>query len=648
MEAQVAAGERDAERDGRAGARRARQRRLRGRRAAGGGPHAPAPALRLPAPAQALPALHAGDGRGDVRHPAGRLPRGGRGALRELRPRAHVRVRVLGRLDAAHGRRPVHPHRGDHPAPARQHRPAGRRDPGAARPRVDPGLDRHPDALQHPARATCRCRTPHGHQDLETYVERNSPPDGLLGPHGRLHHEPAEGLVAEREPRRTTSASTTCRASPATTRSTRPCSTCATARCTGFFLLGENPAVGSAHAKLHRLAMAKLNWLVVRDFQEIESASFWHDAPEIETGELATEEIAHRGLLPAGRRAHREGRHASPTPSACCSGTTRRSSRRATAARSSGSCTTSGAGSGRSSPTRDDPKDAPVLDLRWDYPTEGEIEEPSADAVLREISGWDAERQAALRLHRAEGRRLDRRAAAGSTAAATPTASTSRRGASRASEQSWVAPEWGWAWPANRRILYNRASADPDGKPWSERKRYVWWDAEQRQVDGRRRPRLQGRHAARLRAARGREGRGRAARRRAVHHAGRRARLAVRAERPDRRPVPDPLRAARVAVREPALRPAGEPHAAAVPPPRQPVPPLRRRAGRGGLPVRDDHLPPDRAPHRRRHVAHAALPLRAPARDVLRGEPRARRASAASSTAAGRRSSARARRSRRA
>ncbi len=46
-------------------------------------------------------------------------------------------------------------------------------------------------------------------------------------------------------------------------------------------------------------------------------------------------------------------------------------------------------------------------------------------------------------------------------------------------EQSWVAPEWGWAWPANRRILYNRASADPDGKPWSERKAYVWWDEEQ-------------------------------------------------------------------------------------------------------------------------------------------------------------------------
>src|SRR5439155_260067 len=36
--------------------------------------------------------------------------------------------------------------------------------------------------------------------------------------------------------------------------------------------------------------------------------------------------------------------------------------------------------------------------------------------------------------------------------------------------------DWGWAWPANRRILYNRASADREGRPWSERKKWVWWD----------------------------------------------------------------------------------------------------------------------------------------------------------------------------
>ena len=44
--------------------------------------------------------------------------------------------------------------------------------------------------------------------------------------------------------------------------------------------------------------------------------------------------------------------------------------------------------------------------------------------------------------------------------------------------------EWGFAWPANRRILYNRASADPQGRPWSERKKYVWWDGEQKKWTG--------------------------------------------------------------------------------------------------------------------------------------------------------------------
>ncbi|MAL90412.1 MAG: formate dehydrogenase-N subunit alpha, partial [Pseudomonas sp.] len=36
---------------------------------------------------------------------------------------------------------------------------------------------------------------------------------------------------------------------------------------------------------------------------------------------------------------------------------------------------------------------------------------------------------------------------------------------------------WAWSWPANRRILYNRASADPAGNPWDpQKKRLVWWD----------------------------------------------------------------------------------------------------------------------------------------------------------------------------
>jgi formate dehydrogenase major subunit len=44
--------------------------------------------------------------------------------------------------------------------------------------------------------------------------------------------------------------------------------------------------------------------------------------------------------------------------------------------------------------------------------------------------------------------------------------------------------QWGFAWPANRRILYNRASADPQGRPWSERKKYIWWDEDKKQWTG--------------------------------------------------------------------------------------------------------------------------------------------------------------------
>jgi formate dehydrogenase major subunit len=43
---------------------------------------------------------------------------------------------------------------------------------------------------------------------------------------------------------------------------------------------------------------------------------------------------------------------------------------------------------------------------------------------------------------------------------------------------------WGFAWPNDCRIIYNRASARPDGQPWSERKKLVWWDAEKKEWTG--------------------------------------------------------------------------------------------------------------------------------------------------------------------
>ena len=54
-----------------------------------------------------------------------------------------------------------------------------------------------------------------------------------------------------------------------------------------------------------------------------------------------------------------------------------------------------------------DPRDRPVLDLTWDYPTEGPHDEPDAEAVLREINGCDADGRPLSGYTELRGRRLD-------------------------------------------------------------------------------------------------------------------------------------------------------------------------------------------------------------------------------------------------
>ncbi len=244
--------------------------------------------------------------------------------------------------------------------------------------------------------------------------------------------------------------------------------------CKGYFVVGENPAVGSANGKMQRLGMANLDWLVVRDFYLIESATWWKDGPEIETGELRTEDIATEVFFfPAAAHTEKNGsftntqrmlqwHHAAVEP----------------------------AGDARSELwfyyhlgriIRDklagstDEMDRPVLDLTWDYPVEGRLAEPSADAVLREVNGWDADGKALGSYEQLKG---DGSTACGCWIYCGVYADGTNQAARRkpGHEQDWVANQWGWAWPANRRVLYNRASADPDGRPWSDRKALVWWD----------------------------------------------------------------------------------------------------------------------------------------------------------------------------
>ena len=130
-----------------------------------------------------------------------------------------------------------------------------------------------------------------------------------------------------------------------------------------------------------------------------------------------------------------------------------------------------------------DEMDRPLLDLTWDYPTKGRSHEPDAHAVLAEINGYDAD---GAPLDSYTDLRDDGSTRCGCWIYCGVMAGGENRAASRRAgpDASWVAPDWGWAWPANRRILYNRASADPQGRPWSERKAYVWWDADEQRWTG--------------------------------------------------------------------------------------------------------------------------------------------------------------------
>lgn len=248
----------------------------------------------------------------------------------------------------------------------------------------------------------------------------------------------------------------------------------------GYFLLGQNPAVGSAHGRMQRLGMAHLKWLVVRDLNLIESATWWKDGPEIASGELRTEDIATEVFFfPAATHVEKAGsftqtqrllqwRHKAVEPPGDCQSDLQFFIELGNRIRAALAGST-------------DERDRPLLDLTWDYPTD-EHGEPMPEAVLAEINGFHTtgpgagEPLTAYTEMRADG----------STAAGcwiyTGVFATGVNQAARRVPHGGAGPmqdQWGWAWPADRRILYNRASADPDGRPWSERKRLIWWDAQQ-------------------------------------------------------------------------------------------------------------------------------------------------------------------------
>ena len=253
----------------------------------------------------------------------------------------------------------------------------------------------------------------------------------------------------------------------------------------GYLIAGQNPAVASANGRLQRLALANLEWLVVLDLNLIESATFWKDAPEVETGEISPETCGTEVFfLPAASHVEKAGSFTQ---------TQRMLQWREKAVEPRGDQRSDAwffHQLGRRLKARvaasTDPRDEPLQKLAWDHETTGTgvDEEPVAEDLLRRINGIDL----------ATGRTVDgylQLKADGSTSCgcwiysgvyAGEVNQAARRKPHH--QQDRYAPEWGWTWPANRRLIYNRCSADPQGRPWSERKKLVWWDEDRHEWTG--------------------------------------------------------------------------------------------------------------------------------------------------------------------
>jgi formate dehydrogenase major subunit len=249
----------------------------------------------------------------------------------------------------------------------------------------------------------------------------------------------------------------------------------------GLFVMGQNPAVAGSNGRLERKALAKLKWLVVRDMAEIETASFWYESPEVQRGELSPDTIGTEVFLfPAAGTAEKDGTFTN---------TQRLLQFRNKAVEPPGDARSDAwfmyhLGRRLKQRAKKDPRprNAGLNALTWNYPTEGPHHEPLIEEILKEINGFTVADRKQLR-HMKELKN-DGSTACGAWIYCGVFPEEGRNRANERTPNNSLGHGWGFAWPNDCRILYNRASARPDGKPWSERKKLVWWDKQKNEWTG--------------------------------------------------------------------------------------------------------------------------------------------------------------------
>jgi formate dehydrogenase major subunit len=253
----------------------------------------------------------------------------------------------------------------------------------------------------------------------------------------------------------------------------------------GFLADGQNPAVGGPNAKLARAAMAKLDWLLVVDIFLTETAEFWM-APGTNAKDIKTEVF----FLPAAPAAEKDG---------SLTNTMRLIQWHDKAVKPPGDVRSDadffcGLAHRLQKMYAGSKKDRDKGFLAANFTYGSKPDEPEMVEVLKEINGIATEdiTDKDGKVVYKKGQPLntfahltdDGKTTSGcwiytgvTIEGADGKLVNKAAGRKPADEKDYLAHGWGFAWPANRRILYNRASADLSGKPWSDKKKLIWWDA---------------------------------------------------------------------------------------------------------------------------------------------------------------------------
>jgi len=253
----------------------------------------------------------------------------------------------------------------------------------------------------------------------------------------------------------------------------------------GYFCQGFNPLLSFPNRKKLTAALSKLKFLVVMDPLDTETARFWENHGEfndVDTSSIQTEVIQlpstcfaedTGSLTNSGRQLHWHWAGGTPPGEAKSdSWIMAQIYLRLKALYEKES------GAGRE----------PILNLTWNYKNP---DEPTPDELAKEMNGSALEDIAdpndPTKIVLAKGKQVVSFAALrddGKTACGcwiysgcyNEAGNNMARRDNTDPDDTGAFPKWAWSWPVNRRIIYNRASANLNGQPWDPSRKLLWWD----------------------------------------------------------------------------------------------------------------------------------------------------------------------------